>query len=230
MGSSEESDQPDDVWYYADASAQVGPLTLQELKSKLAAIPNSKRLFAWREGMSDWKNVSDIPELRARKVSPPPLPKKQRQPVNHAAGIKGLALFIAVIVVSAVLSAVFGPGPSFNTTISSPRAVALPTCRDDFKICKDNAEMINNYSKMLDATVRGKQELNKSVKFGEPEWSWVPFGSFYNGDSYIKTGVVKIVDNDVKIQNGFGAKVNSVVECWYDFNKKSATIIRASAR
>jgi len=71
--------------------------------------------------------------------------------------------------------------------------------------------MANNYSKMSDAKFSCKQELNKSVRFGEPEWSWIALGKFYKGSDFIKTGIVKIVDDDVKIQNGFGAKVSSSV-------------------
>jgi hypothetical protein len=83
---------------------------------------------------------------------------------------------------------------------------------------------------MYEATSACKQALEQPVKFGDPEWTWGAFGTFRKGDDYPKTGLVKIIDPDVKIPNGFGAKGHSKVECWYDLNKKSATIMSVMER
>ena len=37
-----------EAWYYADKSGQVGPLTLQELKEKLAIFSNANDVLVWR--------------------------------------------------------------------------------------------------------------------------------------------------------------------------------------
>jgi len=88
---------------------------------------------------------------------------------------------------------------------------------------------MNHYWKTGEAQRACKEALGKSVKFGDPEWTWGAFGSFRIGDDYPKTGLLKLVDPDVQIPNGFGAKVHSKVECWYDLNKKSATIMSYGA-
>jgi hypothetical protein len=221
---------PDDVWYYADQTGQIGPFTLQEIQAELATIRNANDLFVWREGMSEWQRIGDIPALRTR-TAPPPLPQVPsatshvRSPFRSAFRAIGWALVIFI-----GFAFLIGLSSEKNNRPPTAEEKAKTACREDYMLCRDNADMINNYSKMFDATYACKQELNKSVKFGEPEWSWVPFGSFYPGNDFVKTGLVKIVDKDVKIQNAFGAKVNSVVECWYDFHNKTALIIKAGAR
>ena len=51
-------------WFYARNGEQKGPVSVQEL-FRLAEVGefNPKQDLVWREGMSDWKKVSDIPEL-----------------------------------------------------------------------------------------------------------------------------------------------------------------------
>jgi hypothetical protein len=64
-----------DIWYYADQSGHIGPLTMLELKGALATVANAKDVLVWHEGFSDWKKAGEIPELRDITVRPPPLPK-----------------------------------------------------------------------------------------------------------------------------------------------------------
>ena len=51
-------------WYYSKNSTQLGPVSLDELRAKLASAEVSATDMAWREGMSDWCPVSSIDELR----------------------------------------------------------------------------------------------------------------------------------------------------------------------
>jgi len=57
-------------WYYADSEEQRGPVSLQELKVALAALPDARHVLVWRESFSDWIRAGEVPELKA----PPPLP------------------------------------------------------------------------------------------------------------------------------------------------------------
>jgi hypothetical protein len=111
-----------------------------------------------------------------------------------------------------------------------PSEPAKSSCNEDWAKCTDNSDLMNHYWKMGEAQSACKRALDQSVKFGDPEWTWGAFGSFWNGDDYPKTGLVKLVDPDVKIPNGFGAKVHSKVECWYDLKKKSAVIMSVQER
>jgi hypothetical protein len=51
------------AWYYADADAEFGPVTFQQLKQKLTSIRNLEELFVWCSGLSEWQRASEIPEL-----------------------------------------------------------------------------------------------------------------------------------------------------------------------
>ena len=63
-----------DVWYYADQSRRVGPLSRQEMKNVLGALPSPMDVMVWRDGYSDWRKVEFVPELWPRANIPPPLP------------------------------------------------------------------------------------------------------------------------------------------------------------
>lgn len=103
-------------------------------------------------------------------------------------------------------------------------------CAGNYKSCKDNADLINNYDQMgkiFDAKVACKRAIGDHVKYGSPEWgALVGFGSYRRGDDFPKTGIIMLVDDNVKIQNMYGTKVNSTVACEYDLNyRKVLTIV-----
>jgi hypothetical protein len=66
-----------DVWYYADYKGQIGPVNLQQLKDVLARVSEPASVLVWRDGFTEWKKASDVPEFRAQTLSPPPLPSDQ---------------------------------------------------------------------------------------------------------------------------------------------------------
>jgi hypothetical protein len=70
----------------------------------------------------------------------------------------------------------------------------------------------------------------KEAKYGDPKWSWVPFGSFLTGKNYVTTGKVTLIDNDVQFSNGFGAMVHSTVRCIYNLNTKAVLDVFISER
>jgi hypothetical protein len=52
-----------DVWYYADEAGQIGPLSLQELKVRLATLPDAEGTLIWGSHLPDWRRAKDVPEL-----------------------------------------------------------------------------------------------------------------------------------------------------------------------
>jgi GYF domain 2 len=60
------SDHTADGWYYANKNGEVGPYNLHDLKLKFAAIPDTDGIFVWRNGMSNWQRISDVPEFNER--------------------------------------------------------------------------------------------------------------------------------------------------------------------
>lgn len=52
-------------WYYSKNSQQQGPVSLDELKGKLAAGEVSKTDLVWHDGMADWTPAGQVADLAA---------------------------------------------------------------------------------------------------------------------------------------------------------------------
>jgi hypothetical protein len=121
-----------DIWYYADADKQVGPLTLQELRQELAAFPNANDVLVWCNRFADWKPASNVIELSA---VPPPLPpidvKAKRRP--YPVVVRGI-LFLGIVaglVVAGAISNFFGektdePDRAITAVVPAPLPPIAP--------------------------------------------------------------------------------------------------------
>lgn len=62
-------------WFYAKNGSQQGPLSTDEIKSRIAMGEIGPSDLAWCEGMSDWMPIGQIPQLKieapVREVAPP---------------------------------------------------------------------------------------------------------------------------------------------------------------
>jgi predicted Zn finger-like uncharacterized protein len=77
---------PYDLWHVAIQDVPVGPMTRDELARKVEAGAVTGESLCWREGMDDWRPMSELPELaqvlrRAQGESswsgrPPPRPRR----------------------------------------------------------------------------------------------------------------------------------------------------------
>jgi len=217
----------DGNWYFADERGQVGPLNLAQLKIALAKKRNLQGILVWRPGLSSWLRAEDVPELAPNRT-PPPLPdqvyvesKNPERTLQPKRLRKTLYAILALILVSVLLRLLGGDQDSASKSAASKSAAP---CVNSYTACSDNADMVNNYRKMFDAKWACRREIDDRAKYGTPEWSWITFGQFYKGNDYPKTGLVKIIDDDVKIPNAFGAKARSTVVCWYDFVSGKAVI------
>ncbi|MET4600913.1 hypothetical protein ABIB90_000364 [Bradyrhizobium sp. JR4.1] len=106
---------------------------------------------------------------------------------------------------------------------------ASPTCKSDWHLCVDNADIINNFEGTSYGQVSCKIEAQKLAKYGEPKFPFLPFSSFYRGDNYRKTGVAFLIEKDAQYQNGFGAMVHSTVMRRYDLDRKQVLGVDVSA-
>lgn len=52
-------------WYYTSGGAQQGPVSTSDLQSWIANSQIALTELVWREGMADWKPISQVPELAA---------------------------------------------------------------------------------------------------------------------------------------------------------------------
>ncbi|GJQ29808.1 MAG: hypothetical protein HBSAPP03_16920 [Phycisphaerae bacterium] len=64
----------------ADGQTQEGPLSIEQVRERLARTPNAAGMLAWREGLPAWAPVGQVPELAGLLPSPmltpvaPPIP------------------------------------------------------------------------------------------------------------------------------------------------------------
>jgi hypothetical protein len=117
-----------------------------------------------------------------------------------------------------------------NATAYRSYKSQISACRDDWQKCTDNEQLVNNYRDYTDAKVSCKMRANDMARYGTPEWPWGIFGTFYSGSDYVKTGKVRLVEDDAKFSNGFGAMVRSRVNCLYDLRSKSVIDVSINAR
>ena len=123
------------------------------------------------------------------------------------------------------------PSQSIQTTLSpqDPKAVNNGLCKDDWKKCKDNSDLVNNFHKYLYVKVACERETESKARYGTPKWPgfWQggSFGSYIPGTDYVSTGNVTAIEPDAQFQNEYGAMVHSKVICKYDLAHESVTDI-----
>lgn len=62
------------MWYYSKGGMQMGPVSQEELSAKAASGDVSPSELIWKEGMSDWKPLWQVPEFQSspvQHVTPP---------------------------------------------------------------------------------------------------------------------------------------------------------------
>ena len=117
-------------------------------------------------------------------------------------------------------------GSQIDRTPSPP---AAPSCRSDWRLCNDNADLMNNHSDISWAQASCEVEAKKLAKYGTPKFNTFPFGSFQWGDSYVKTGIAILVEKDAQFSNAFGAMVHTGVTCRYDLNSRGVLGVQIGA-
>lgn len=102
-----------------------------------------------------------------------------------------------------------------------------PTCKTDWSKCTDNRDLMDNNKAMGDASYQCKVAAAELARYGTPEFSRVPFSTFYIGSDYITTGIAKLVDKGARFQNGFGAMQHMRVTCTFDLRENKVTDVFA---
>ncbi|WP_220792505.1 hypothetical protein [Gluconacetobacter diazotrophicus] len=114
---------------------------------------------------------------------------------------------------------------------STPPAITS-SCRDNWKACHDNEDLMNNYHGVAEARAKCQEEGDRRAAFGTPKWpgfwSGGSFGHFDAGSDGPRTGRLTIVEPDAQFQNQFGAMAHSTVLCLYDFDQKTVQSIQIS--
>jgi len=61
-----------DQWYYAKGGQQLGPVSTDELKQKIATGEVAATDNVWKDGMANWLPASTVPELSGGGYAPAP--------------------------------------------------------------------------------------------------------------------------------------------------------------
>lgn len=155
-------------------------------------------------------------------------------------GIIAVFMFVAFIVFGAFIqtpdSQMVKPPPLAAKAHPVEAAIATvpepppaPSCSNDWKLCIDNAAMINEWNGLSLVQIKCKYAANDIAKYGHPDWSWFPFTNFMPGNDYPSTGMVTLIDRDVRFSNGFGAMTKVTAVCVYNLKLNKVTFINAAS-
>ena len=60
-----EPKEEDKTWYYLDQGQhQIGPLMLRDLEKAWDESVINENSYIWKEGMSQWKKIKELPEIK----------------------------------------------------------------------------------------------------------------------------------------------------------------------
>jgi hypothetical protein len=117
-------------WHYIVDGHQHGPISFEELKSKVAAGGLTRTSLVWKIGTKDWAAVQDFPELVAQVQTPPPLPKSvtiaaSSRSVGTAVADALPALFLGLMVGSIAFIIAMASFPENTVMLVAVAAVSL---------------------------------------------------------------------------------------------------------
>ncbi|MEJ0051585.1 MAG: hypothetical protein WDN02_10320 [Methylovirgula sp.] len=116
--------------------------------------------------------------------------------------------------------------PTVQSDEAAPSAPSQPTCADDWKACKDNSDLANNSTHALSAAQVGcEEEVKRRNKYGDPKFCTgflcEDFTKFRTGDDAPRTGILTLTDDQLQLQNGYGAWVHMTAVCTYDLKNET---------
>lgn len=129
----------EDEWYLALEGHQFGPMSFDELCSRVrrgeARGIGGEEAFVWHDGLDDWVDVASVPELRPYVPPPPPhargsglfpVPPVERQPAGPSAPRADLqAPVLPTMAPSPAMPSVAPSALSLPPTASAPSASAF---------------------------------------------------------------------------------------------------------
>ncbi len=101
-------------WFYGSPAGQSGPVEEHQLRQKIAAGELVPETLVWRDGMSDWKRLDEVPELSAPQPQSGPYAPPQAYPgyppgyYPPVAPTNGLAIASMVCGILGIISCYFG--------------------------------------------------------------------------------------------------------------------------
>jgi hypothetical protein len=94
-------------------------------------------------------------------------------------------------------------------------------CHRNWKLCKDNKDLVDNNDAMLVATSSCKAAAEQRARYGAPQWPWMAFSNFPAGDDFPKRGMLVLNEPDAQFPNQDGAMQHARVRCIYSLETMS---------
>jgi NAD(P)-dependent dehydrogenase (short-subunit alcohol dehydrogenase family) len=143
-------------WYYVENDNSVaGPLSIDVLRGRLAKTKSA--LLVWREGMPEWRNAQDIPELLNVRLETGDLRSIKKEDMKRVVLITGATSGIGKACAEHLNNTgwrVFGTGrnvTSFNLTDPTIEMIAMDV-NDDISVFKAVDEVVARAGR-LDAVI-----------------------------------------------------------------------------
>ncbi len=120
-----------------------------------------------------------------------------------------------------------------------PEAIALPViavpepipaCRDHWSRCRDNHDVLKTYPAIGEAQVACKSRANSMASYGNPDWPGLPFRETVSGTQAPRTGIITLMEDQARFQNGFGAMARVVVLCSYSLRDRVVVDVKVQQR
>jgi hypothetical protein len=93
------------------------------------------------------------------------------------------------------------------------------TCHDHWRLCKDNSDLVNNWSGATGAQAACHTLAKDTGRYGAPSLSWLmSFTFFANGNNYIENGEYLAGDHDAEFKNQYGGVERITLHCTFDLH------------
>jgi len=134
---------------------------------------------------------------------------------------------LTVIMLGGIGGYLFGDDPDKNTTGSSgdseqDKANANENpCVSNWRKCDDTSDLVENNDHIKMARQRCESAAARQANYGEPEFPFFSFTSYYSDEKAIEKGKVTLLEDQAKFENQYGAMAKVEARCIYDLESKS---------
>ncbi|MEE1656745.1 hypothetical protein VB618_11095 [Microvirga sp. CF3062] len=109
-----------------------------------------------------------------------------------------------------------------------PKDPAVEACRQDFRKCTTQDQLVDTYQGMREAHTTCKQAARKLARFGDADLPFYAFETYFPIEKSFATGQISLVETEAKYQNAYGAMQRVRVKCVYDLTNKTVVEVNAA--
>jgi len=97
------------------------------------------------------------------------------------------------------------------------------TCAIDWRLCKDNLDLMKHYAGRSAAQAACVIAANKAAQHGEVKLPLQPFEMFHGGDHYVQSGFVTLIEPHATYSGEQGGMLPKTVTCEFDLARHKVT-------